>query len=375
MSELLTQKEVNCFALYLSRNGWTVTDIANLLDISEAVAISKIYNAMELEGKISIKNPIPCVLKTGKKLNYELDAEFYLGEAYHNLYYMNHTNIEEVANYIRTQNDDDVPPEIILSPVESQNNLWRSKIYNYACNMEANKLAYAKAYAKLTHIIHNGIEGFHIWNVDDDRMAGLDFVQERINSGFKEVMDEYDKLRAEDSQIPAYFHDIRALAKGLLLVDKDFSVEKYNFSNIEVLKNALSTAKSRYSDDLYNFEQWPNYRFHFSVALTNNIIKTAKGSSIPMLANFEKEIVNQDYHLYTIYKIFKKINGIGLQGISNIIWWRVYSPVLKVETEIRRRRLIDIRDNEAKKIAAMSIEEANAYLEDHYGKEAHLWEE
>ena len=375
MSELLTQKEVNCFALYLSRNGWTITDIANLLDISEAVAISKIYNAMELEGKINIKNPIPCVLKTGKKLNYELDAEFYLGKAYHNLYYMNHTNIEEVANYIRTQNDDDVPPEIILSPVESQNNLWRSKIYNYACNMEANKLAYAKAYAKLTHIIHNGIEGFHIWNVDDDRMAGLDFVQERINSGFKEVMDEYDKLRAEDSQIPAYFHDIRALAKGLLLVDKDFSVEKYNFSNIEVLKNALSTAKSRYSDDLYNFEQWPNYRFHFGVALTNNIIKTAKGSSIPMLANFEKEIVNQDYHLYTIYKIFKKINGIGLQGISNIIWWRVYSPVLKVETEIRRRRLIDIRDNEAKKIAAMSIEEANAYLEDHYGKEAHLWEE
>lgn len=375
MSELLTQKEVNCFALYLSRNGWTITDIANLLDISEAVAISKIYNAMELEGKISIKNPIPCVLKTGKKLNYELDAEFYLGEAYHNLYYMNHTNIEEVANYIRTQNDDDVPPEIILSPVESQNNLWRSKIYNYACNMEANKLAYAKAYAKLTNIINNGIEGFHIWNVDDDRMAGLDFVQERINSGFKEVMDEYDKLRAEDSQIPAYFHDIRALAKGLLLVDKDFSVEKYNFSNIEVLKNALSTAKSRYSDDLYNFEQWPNYRFHFGVALTNNIIKTAKGSSIPMLANFEKEIINQDYHLYTIYKIFKKINGIGLQGISNIIWWRVYSPVLKVETEIRRRRLIDIRDNEAKKIAAMSIEEANAYLEDHYGKEAHLWEE
>lgn len=375
MSELLTQKEVNCFALYLSRNGWTITDIANLLDISEAVAISKIYNAMELEGKINIKNPIPCVLKTGKKLNYELDAEFYLGEAYHNLYYMNHTNIEEVANYIRTQNDDDVPPEIILSPVESQNNLWRSKIYNYACNMEANKLAYAKAYAKLTNIINNGIEGFHIWNVDDDRMAGLDFVQERINSGFKEVMDEYDKLRAEDSQIPAYFHDIRALAKGLLLVDKDFSVEKYNFSSIEVLKNALSTAKSRYSDDLYNFEQWPNYRFHFGVALTNNIIKTAKGSSIPMLANFEKEIVNQDYHLYTIYKIFKKINGIGLQGISNIIWWRVYSPVLKVETEIRRRRLIDIRDNEAKKIAAMSIEEANAYLEDHYGKEAHLWEE
>lgn len=375
MSELLTQKEVNCFALYLSRNGWTITDIANLLDISEAVAISKIYNAMELEGKINIKNPIPCVLKTGKKLNYELDAEFYLGEAYHNLYYMNHTNIEEVANYIRTQNDDDVPPEIILSPVESQNDLWRSKIYNYACNMEANKLAYAKAYAKLTHIINNGIEGFHIWNVDDDRMAGLDFVQERINSGFKEVMDEYDKLRAEDSQIPAYFHDIRALAKGLLLVDKDFSVEKYNFSSIEVLKNALSTAKSRYSDDLYNFEQWPNYRFHFGVALTNNIIKTAKGSSIPMLANFEKEIVNQDYHLYTIYKIFKKINGIGLQGISNIIWWRVYSPVLKVETEIRRRRLIDIRDNEAKKIAAMSIEEANAYLEDHYGKEAHLWEE
>lgn len=375
MSELLTQKEVNCFALYLSRNGWTITDIANLLDISEAVAISKIYNAMELEGKINIKNPIPCVLKTGKKLNYELDAEFYLGEAYHNLYYMNHTNIEEVANYIRTQNDDDVPPEIILSPVESQNNLWRSKIYNYACNMEANKLAYAKAYAKLTNIINNGIEGFHIWNVDDDRMAGLDFVQERINSGFKEVMDEYDKLRAEDSQIPAYFHDIRALAKGLLLVDKDFSVEKYNFSNIEVLKNALSTAKSRYSDDLYNFEQWPNYRFHFGVALTNNIIKTAKGSSIPMLANFEKEIINQDYHLYTIYKIFKKINGIGLQGISNIIWWRVYSPVLKVETEIRRRLLIDIRDNEAKKIAAMSIEEANAYLEDHYGKEAHLWEE
>lgn len=375
MSELLTQKEVNCFALYLSRNGWTITDIANLLDISEAVATSKIYNAMELEGKINIKNPIPCVLKTGKKLNYELDAEFYLGEAYHNLYYMNHTNIEEVANYIRTQNDDDVPPEIILSPVESQNNLWRSKIYNYACNMEANKLAYAKAYAKLTHIINNGIEGFHIWNVDDDRIAGLDFVQEHINSGFKEVMDEYDKLRAEDSQIPAYFHDIRALAKGLLLVDKDFSVEKYNFSSIEVLKNALSTAKSRYSDDLYNFEQWPNYRFHFGVALTNNIIKTAKGSSIPMLANFEKEIVNQDYHLYTIYKIFKKINGIGLQGISNIIWWRVYSPVLKVETEIRRRRLIDIRDNEAKKIAAMSIEEANAYLEDHYGKEAHLWEE
>ena len=375
MSELLTQKEVNCFALYLSRNGWTITDIANLLDISEAVAISKIYNAMELEGKINIKNPIPCVLKTGKKLNYELDAEFYLGEAYHNLYYMNHTNIEEVANYIRTQNDDDVPPEIILSPVESQNNLWRSKIYNYACNMEANKLAYAKAYAKLTNIINNGIEGFHIWNVDDDRMAGLDFVQERINSGFREVMDEYDKLRAEDSQIPAYFHDIRALAKGLLLVDKDFSVEKYNFSNIEVHKNALSTAKSRYSDDLYNFEQWPNYRFHFGVALTNNIIKTAKGSSIPMLANFEKEIVNQDYHLYTIYKIFKKINGIGLQGISNIIWWRVYSPVLKVETEIRRRRLIDIRDNEAKKLAAMPIEEANTYLEDHYGKEAHLWEE
>lgn len=375
MSELLTQKEVNCFALYLSRNGWTITDIANLLDISEAVAISKIYNAMELEGKINIKNPIPCILKTGKKLNYELDAEFYLGEAYHNLYYMNRTNIEEVANYIRTQNDDDVPPEIVLSPIESQNNLWRSKIYNYACNMEANKLAYAKAYAKLTHIINNGIEGFHIWNADDDRMAGLDFVQECINSGFKEVMDEYDKLRAEDSQIPAYFHDIRALAKGLLLVDKDFSAEKYNFSNIEVLKNALSTAKSRYSDDLYNFEQWPNYRFHFGVALTNNIIKTAKGSSIPMLVNFEKEIVNQDYHLYTIYKIFKKINGIGLQGISNIIWWRVYSPVLKVETEIRRRRLIDIRDNEAKKIAAMSIEEANAYLEDHYGKEAHLWQE
>lgn len=375
MFELLTQKEVNCFALYLSRNGWNITDIAGILDVSEAVATSKIYNAMELEGKINIKNPIPCVLKTGKKLNYELDAEFYLGESYHNLYYMNHTNIEEVANYIRTQNDDDIPPEIILSPIESQNNLWRSKIYNYACNMEANKLAYAKAHAKLTHIINNGIEGFHIWNTDDDRMAGLDFVQEHINSGFKEVIDEYDKLRAEDSQIPAYFHDIRALAKGLLLVDKDFSVEKYNFSNIEVLKNALSTAKSRYSDDLYNFEQWPNYRFHFGVALTNNIIKTAKGSSIPMLANFEKEIVNQDYHLYTIYKIFKKINGIGLQGISNIIWWRVYSPVLKVETEIRRRRLIDIRDNEAKKIAAMSIEEANAYLEDHYGKEAHLWEE
>ena len=375
MSELLTQKEVNCFALYLSRNGWTITDIASLLDISEAVAISKIYNAMELEGKINIKNPIPCVLKTGKKLNYELDAEFYLGESYHNLYYMNHTNIEEVANYIRTQNDDDVPPEIILSPVESQNDLWRSKIYNYACNMEANKLAYAKAYAKLTHIIHNGIEGFHIWNVDDDRMAGLDFVQERINSGFKEVMDEYDKLRAEDSQIPAYFHDIRALAKGLLLVDKDFSVEKYNFSNIEVLKNALSTAKSRYSNDLYNFEQWPNYRFHFGVALSNNIIKTCKGSSIPMLAKFDTEIVSQGYHLYNIYKIFKRVNGIGLQGISNIIWWRVYSPILKVETEIRRRRLIDIRDNEAKKLAAMPIEEANTYLEDHYGKEAHLWEE
>ena len=375
MSELLTQKEVNCFALYLSRNGWTITDIANLLDISEAVATSKIYNAMELEGKINIKNPIPCVLKTGKKLNYELDAEFYLGEAYHNLYYMNHTNIEEVANYIRTQNDDDVPPEIILSPVESQNDLWRSKIYNYACNMEANKLAYAKAYAKLTHIINNGIEGFHIWNVDDDRIAGLDFVQERINSGFKEVMDEYDKLRAEDSQIPAYFHDIRALAKGLLLVDKDFSVEKYNFSSIEVLKNALSTAKSKYSDDLYNFEEWPSYRFHFGVALSNNIIKSGKGSSVPMLAKFDTEIVSQGYHLYTIYKIFKKINGIGLQGISNIIWWRVYSPILKVETEIRRRRLIDIRDNEAKKIAAMPIEEANAYLEDHYGKEAHLWEE
>ena len=375
MSEIMTQKEVNCFALYLSRHGWNITEIANLLDVSEAVATSKIYSAMELEGKINIKNPIPCVLKTGKKLDYELDAEFFLGEAYHNLYFMNHTNIEEVARYIRTQNDDDIPPEIILSPIESQNSLWRSKIYNYACNMEANKLAYSRAYVKLIYIINNGIEGFDLWETEDDRMAGLDFVQERINSGFKEVIDEYNKLKANDSQIPAHFHDIRALAKGLLLVDKDFSAERYDFSNIEVLKNALSTARSRYSDDLYNFEEWPEYRFHFGVALSNNIIKTAKGSSIPMLANFEKEILHQDYHFYTIYKIFKKINGIGLQGMSNILWWRVYCPILKGETRQRRARLIDIRDNEAKKIASIPIEEANAYLEEHYGKEAHLWEE
>ena len=375
MSEILTQKEVNCFALYLSRDGWNITDIAALLDVTEAVATSKIYGAMELEGKINIKSPIPCVLRDGKKLNYELDAEFYLGEAYNNLYYMNHTNIEEVANYIRSENDDDIPPEIILSPNEGQNNLWRSKVYTYACNREANKLAYERQCIKLKKIIAEGIEGFDLWNVPDDRLAGLDFVQERINVGFKEVMDEYNKLTAEDSQIHAYFHDIRALAKGILNKNKDFSGEVLDFSNIEVLKNNLSTARSRYGDDLYDYENWPEYRFYFNTSLANNISKMSKFSSISMLVKFEKEIVQQGYHFYDIYKIFKKVNGIGLQGMANIFWWRVYCPILKAETRQRRARLIDIRDNESKKILAMSIEEANAYLEEHYGKEAHLWEE
>lgn len=375
MSEILTQKEVNCFALYLSRDGWNITDIAALLDVSEAVATSKIYNAMELEGKINIKSPISCMLRDGKKLNYELDAEFYLGEAYNNLYYMNHTNIEEVANYIRSENDDDIPTEIVLSPNEGQNNLWRSKIYTYACNREGNKLAYERQCIKLKNIIASGIEGFDLWNVPDDRLAGLDFVQERINAGFKEIMDEYNKLTAEDSQIPAYFHDIRALAKGLLLIDENFSGEILDFSNIEVLKNHLSTARSRYSDNLYDYENWPEYRFYFNTSLANIISKMGKISSIPMLTRFEKEITQQGYHFYTIYKIFKKVSGIGVQGMSNIFWYRAYNPILKHETEQRRARLIGIRDDEAKKIMAMPVEEANVYLEEYYGKEAHLWEE
>ena len=120
MSDFLTQREVNCFALYLSRNSWSISEIARLLDISESAAISKIYNAMELEGKIAIERIIHCTLRNGKSLNYELDAEFYLGDAYHALYYMNHTNIEEVANYIQSEGDDDIPPEIVLSYEEKQ---------------------------------------------------------------------------------------------------------------------------------------------------------------------------------------------------------------------------------------------------------------
>ena len=367
--KLLTQKEVNCFALYLSRNNWSIQDIAKLLDISEESATSKIYSAMELEGKINIRNPIPYMLMDRTTLNYELDAEFYLGEAYTNLYYMNHTNIEEVANYIKTNNDDDIPPEIILSPVECQNDLWRSKIYNYACNIDNNKLSYKRARFKLKKIIESGIDGFEFLNTKDNRLAGLDFVQERINSDFKKVMDMYRNLRP-DFRIPECFHDIRALAKGFILIDNNFRGD-FNFSNSGILKNFLRGAKSDIDKDYFNFEEWPEYKFYFKPDLSNILERLRKTSAISMIANFEKGVMG-DNSFYNIYKTFKKISGIGSQNMSYIFWWIACHSILREETNERRERLINIRNNEAKKIIEMPIEEANAYLEAHYGKGAHL---
>lgn len=375
MSDFLTQREVNCFALYLNRNSWSISEIARLLDISESAAISKIYNAMELEGKITIERIIHCTLRNGKSLNYELDAEFYLGDAYHALYYMNHMNIEEVANYIQSEGDDDIPPEIVLSYDEKQNSVWRNKIYHYACNKDANINAYEEACIRFKAIIENGIDGFEIWNANDDKMAGRDFVQERIDRGFREIIEAYNKLTAHDSQVDMYYHNMNALARSFVLLgDRTFDPGAYDFSNIESFKSRISQASSRYSASLYDYENWHDYEFYFNAGLVNSLTRSADAYRVVLYTNFRHEIITPGYSMYDIYKMFKKINGIGIQGISNILWWRVYAPVLKLETDKRRKHLIDIRDNEAKKILAMSVDEANSYLEEHYGKEAHLWE-
>ena len=308
------------------------------------------------------------MLLDGTALNNELDAEFYLGKAYTNLYYMNHTNIEEVANYIKTSNDDDIPPEIIISPVESQNDLWRSKIYNYACNIDKNRLSYEKARVKLKKIIESGIDGFELWNTKDNRLAGLDFVQERINSDFRKVMDMYRNLRP-DFRIPIHFHDIKALAKGFVLIDRAFKRD-FDFSNDGILKNFINGAKCNANENYFNFEEWPEYKFYFRPDLSNILEKLSRTSTIPMIANFEKGV--EEGSFYNIYKTFKKISGIGSQNMSYIFWWTVCHSILRKETDERRERLINIRDNEAKKIIEMPIEEANAYLEAHYGKGAHL---
>lgn len=367
MAEILTRQEVNCLALYLSRNSWAIKDIAKLLDMSEQNVTERIYAAMELEGKLNIKNPIPCVLRDGTKLNYELDAEYYLGESYTKLYYANQTNIEQVANYIKTSGDDDIPTEILLHANEHTNSLWRNKIYKYTCSREKNRLEYERMCAKLKKIIAEGIDGFSVYNTDDDRTCGIDFIQERLCTGFKEVMEVVKTVNLYNVIIPNDYHDMNALAWSIRRNNVNIVDNPIAFSNINTLKSRLSTIEKTDEWDRVKgceYERWPGYMFFFSTSLVNIIIKQVESST----SNFEYGITNGSFNLYDIYKHFKKYSGLGTQSLALIIWYYTYNKTYAGVVEQRRNRLIDIRDNEAKKLISMTIDDANAYLEENYGK-------